>query len=114
MWRAGARHRDLGPHSRVGAGVWYLLLTFSAEEDAPGRTAELDAWLAGRRLPALTPVEAAALAGDGVLLAGGGVPDFPVRDFLGMLGGVGWRRPECVQLLVREPGDDRWAAVAGA
>lgn len=94
--------------------MWYLLLTFSAEEDALGRTAELDAWLAGRRLPALTPVEAGAFAGDAVLLAGGGVPDFPVRDFLGTLGDLGWLRPERVQLLVREPGDDRWAAVAGA
>ena len=94
--------------------VWYLLLMFSAEEDAAGRTADLDAWLAGRHLPALTPLDAGPLTGDSVLLAGGGVPGFPVRDFLAMLGGVRWRHPERVQLLVREPGDDRWAAVAGA
>jgi hypothetical protein len=94
--------------------VWYVLLTFSAEEDAPGRTAEVDAWLAGRGLPGLTRVEARALPDDGVLLAGGGVPEFPVGAFLAMLGGIAWRRPERVQLLVREPGDDRWAVVAGA
>jgi hypothetical protein len=83
-----------------------VILLMSATEDAAGRIAEANRWLAARRrrpLTALaTPLEAPTY--------GGSVADLPVKEFLALLSALDWRHRNAVQLLLRES-DVAWAVI---
>jgi len=90
---------------------WYLLLALPPGEAAPERLAELDHWLARRGQRALRRVDFGPVAPDGALVFGTSMRDLQMRVLLDFLAGMPWAAPEDVQVLVREPGEIRWAVV---
>ena len=90
---------------------WYLLLAISREEAAEERLAELDHWLARRGQRPLRRV-AFGDPGDGALVFATSLRDLRFRALLDLLMEIRWRRPEEVQVMVREPGADaRWTVI---
>lgn len=103
------------PEDPVGGPVtgepWYLLLAFPPGEAAPERLAELDHWLARRGQRALRRVDFGPVAPDGALVFGTSMRDLRIRDLLDLLEGMPWVARDDVQVLVREPGEVRWAVI---
>ena len=100
------------PAGGAAAGdPWYLLLAFPPGEAAPERLAELDHWLARRGQRALRRVDFGPVAPDGAHVFSTAMRDLRIRDLLDFLEGLPWAAREDVQLLIREPGEVRWAVV---
>ena len=101
--------------SSSGDEHWYLLLAFSHEEDTSERLTELDHWLSRRGQRRLRRVDFGVdvPAGEdaGALVFGGAVRSLELRRLLDLLAEMPWSAPDDVQLMVREPGDVRWAVV---
>jgi len=96
---------------RMTGDPWYLLLAFPPGEAAPERLAELDHWLARRGQRALRRVDFGPVAPDGAHVFSTAMRDLRIRDLLDLLEGMPWAAREDVQVLIREPGEVRWAVV---
>jgi hypothetical protein len=90
---------------------WYLLLAFSRAEAAEERLADLDHWLARRGQRPLRRV--AFGEPDGAPVFATSIRDLRFRALIDFLMAMRWQRPEDVQVMVREPGQDgRWSVIA--
>ena len=89
---------------------WYLLLAFSRSEPVEERLGELDHWLARRGQRPLRRVGFGDA--DGAMVFATSLRELRFRTLLDFLMDVRWKRPEEVQVMVREPDDARWSVVA--
>jgi hypothetical protein len=86
---------------------WNVVLAFSLAEDAETRLEQINRWLTENGRPALRRMAAPRV----VPMFGAMLRGLSVSAFLDLLADLPWRRSECVQLLLREPGEGRWAVI---